>query len=132
MTTDQLTRTAVARYLAVWGEADPRLRREAVAALWAADGVEFVEGARFTGHEELAARVAEAYLAFVGSGSYTVTGADDATGHGDLVVFTIQLLHAHGGDAGQVAWAARVFLVLGEDGLIRQDYQLTVQPLAAG
>jgi hypothetical protein len=32
---------------------------------------------------------------------------------------------------GEVAWAARVFLLLGEDGLIREDYQLTVKPLAA-
>lgn len=29
-----------------------------------------------------------------------------------------------------MAWAARVFLLTGEDGLIREDYQLTVQPLA--
>ena len=32
---------------------------------------------------------------------------------------------------GEVGWAACVFLLLGADGLIRQDYQLTVQPLAA-
>jgi hypothetical protein len=32
--------------------------------------------------------------------------------------------------AGAVAWAARVFLVLGADGLIQEDYQLTVKPLA--
>jgi hypothetical protein len=32
---------------------------------------------------------------------------------------------------GEIAWAARVFLLLGKDGLIRQDYQLTVKPLAA-
>jgi len=53
------------------------------------------------------------------------------TAHHDIVTFTIQLISAGGDRAGQVAWAARVFLVLGADGLIRQDYQLTVQPLAA-
>jgi hypothetical protein len=29
-----------------------------------------------------------------------------------------------------VAWAARVFLLLDTDGLIREDYQLTLKPLA--
>jgi hypothetical protein len=33
--------------------------------------------------------------------------------------------------SGQVAWAARVFLLLGAGGYIREDYQLTVQPLVA-
>ena len=32
---------------------------------------------------------------------------------------------------GEAAWAARIFLVVGRDGLIREDYQLTVKPLAA-
>jgi hypothetical protein len=34
-------------------------------------------------------------------------------------------------DDGCLAWAARVFLVLDENGRMRADYQLTVQPLAA-
>jgi hypothetical protein len=64
----------------------------------------------------------------VGSGQHVVTSADDATAHGDVVKFTIQLTPI-GGD--EVAWAARVFLILGDDGLIRQDYRLTVKPLAS-
>jgi hypothetical protein len=35
-----------------------------------------------------------------------------------------------GDEAGEPAWAARVFLLLGQDGL-QQEYQLTVKPLAA-
>ena len=49
------------------------------------------------------------------------------TSHGDLVSFTVQLL-VPGGD---VAWSARVFLLLDDDGMIREDYHLTIQPLAA-
>jgi hypothetical protein len=45
-----------------------------------------------------------------------------------VIVLTIQLVAT---DDGTVAWAARVFLVMDEDGRIREDYQLTVQPLAA-
>ncbi len=117
----------VDRYLAVWSEPDAEIRRDAIAGLWAPDGVEFVEGARFRGRKELEVRIAEAYEAFVGSGRYAVTSAGDASGHDDIATFTIQLTTG----SGEVAWAARVFIVLGEDGLVQQDYQLTVQPLPA-
>jgi hypothetical protein len=118
------------RYLAVWSEPDPGLRRQAIGDLWAQDGAEFVEGVQFRGHGELDARIAEAYQAFVGSGKYIVTSAGDATGHHDIVTFTIQLISSGGDEDGEPAWAARVFLLLGQDGLIWQDYQLTVKPLA--
>ena len=117
----------VDRYLAVWSESDAEVRRRAIAGLWAPDGVEFVEGAQFRGRKELEVRIAEAYGAFVGSGRYAVTSAGDASRHDDITTFTIQL--TTGG--GEVAWAARVFIVLGENGLIQQDYQLTVKPLPA-
>jgi hypothetical protein len=115
------------RYVAVWSEPDAGRRRAAIAALWAEDGVEFVETARFRGHGELEARIAEAYDMFVGSGRYTAESAGDVFGHHDAVTFTVRLVT---GD-GDVAWAARVFLVVGEDDLIRYDYQFTVQPLEA-
>ena len=119
------------RYLAVWSEPDPERRRAAIAARWAPTGTEFVEGVQFRGHEALEARIAEAHQAFVASGLYTVTSPSDVTAHDDIVTLTIQLAQAGGDRAGEVAWAARVFLVLRADGLIREDYQLTVQPLAA-
>jgi hypothetical protein len=114
------------RYVAVWSEPDPEARRTAIAGLWAPDGVEFIEGVRFQGHEELDGRIARAYETFVASGEYTIPRAEDVTVHQDIVMFTVKLVT---GD-GEVGWAARVFLVLGEDGLIRQDYHVTVIPLA--
>lgn len=117
----------VDRYLAVWSEPDAESRRDAIAGLWAPDGVEFVEGTAFRGRKELEVRIAEAYDAFVGSGKYAATSAGDASGHDDIATFTIQLST----EDGEVAWAARVFIVLDENGLIQQDYQLTVKPLAA-
>ena len=120
--------TTAARYVAVWNEPDAAARRAAVAELWTPDATEFVDGGtRHHGHEELTDRVTEAYEAFVGSGRFTVTGAGDVTAHGDIVAFTLRLTTSD----GEVGWAARVFLLLGEDGLIKEDYQLTVQPLAA-
>jgi hypothetical protein len=123
--TEPLASTIVARYLAAWSEPDSASRRAAIAGLWAPDGAEFVEGVQFRGHAELDIRIAGAYQEFVASGQYAVAGADDVAYHDDIVTFTIQL--TAGGD--EVAWAARVFLLLGEDGLIREDYQLTVKPL---
>ena len=116
------------RYLAVWREPDPGSRRAAVAALWAPDGVEFVDGGiQFRGHDGLDARVREAYEQFVASGEYALTSPGDVTRHDDIVTFTVQLTMPD----GDVAWAARVFLLLGPDGLIREDYQLTVKALPA-
>ena len=78
-TVDQI----VDRYLAVWSEPDAGARREAVAALWAPDGVEYVENIQFRGHGELEARIAEAYTEFVASGLFTIGSADDVTAKRD-------------------------------------------------
>lgn len=121
----------VRKYVAVWEETDPERRRAAIADLWAEDGVEFVEGARFRGFAELEERVAGAYKAFVETGDYNVTSADDVSVHQDIVTFTIQLVARRGDDAGQVGWAARVFILLGDGDRIKEDYHLTVKPLPA-
>ncbi|MDH6705789.1 hypothetical protein P3T27_002511 [Kitasatospora sp. MAA19] len=119
----------VQRYVAVWSEPDPAARERAVAELWAPDGVEFVENTQFRGHDGLVDRVAEAYGLFVATGDYDITDDNHVTVHDDVVMFTIQLAYAKGPRTGEVAWAARVFLVLDDDGRILQDYHLTVQPL---
>ena len=124
-TSQQDTAQIAARYLAVWSEPDPASRRAAIAGLWAGDGCEFVEGTRFQGHEQLCDRITAAYQEFVGSGRYTVSAASDVTRHDDIVTLTIQLTSAR----GEIAWAARVFLLLDAGGLIKEDYQLTVKPL---
>jgi hypothetical protein len=115
------------RYAAVWNESDAAARRVAVAALWTEDGTEYVEGIRFTGHDELDVRVTHAYTEFVGSGTFLADHAGDVTRHGDLVTCTVRLVTP---TTGEIGWAARVFLLTGPDGRIREDYQLTVHPLA--
>jgi hypothetical protein len=125
-TNDQSTAALVARYVSAWNETSPEARRGAVSALWVSDGAEFVEGTSFRGHDALFARVTGAHEQFVASGRFTVASAGDAVRHGGIVVFTMQLR----APSEEVAWAARVFLLLDEDGRIREDYQLTVKPLA--
>ncbi|MFC4912477.1 hypothetical protein [Actinomadura gamaensis] len=113
----------VARYVAVWNEPDPDRRRAAIAGLWAEDAVELVEDTTFTGLAELEDRVTEAHKQFVEDGGYSIDHADDAVSHHDAVTFTVRLVR----DA-RVAWAARVVLLVGEDDLIRRDYQFTTHP----
>jgi hypothetical protein len=127
-TTETAARTITDRYVAVWNQPDAQSRRAAIEGLWEPNGVEYVDGGiQFRGHEELESRIAHAYDEFVGSGKYNASLADDVSRHDDIVTFTVQL-STH---EGEVAWAARVFIYVGETGRIREDYQLTVQPLAA-
>jgi hypothetical protein len=121
------TSEIVARYTGVWNEADADSRLGAVQALWNDDGTEFVEGIAFRGHDELSARIGRAYEQFVASGRYTATADTDVARHDDILTFTIQLATPD----DEVAWAARVFLILDADGLIHEDYHLTIKPLAA-
>src|ERR1700678_3736145 len=111
-TTEAAARTITDQYLAVSSEPDAPSRRAAIGSLWEPDGVEYVEGIQFRGHEALDGRIARAYEQFVGSGQYNVTLADDVTRHDDVITFTVQLSTP----AGAVAWASRVFLLLGESG----------------
>lgn len=128
-----MTKTAdiIERYMAVWSEPDPDARRGAVARVWTADGTEFLEAKQYRGHEELTARVGNAYEAFVATGKYAITFADDVAqwpgreGHGDIVTFTAELT----APSGEIDWSARVFLVIGPDGLVQEDYHLTIKPL---
>jgi len=127
-TTERAASEIADRYLAVWSEPDPAKRRAAVAALWAPDGVEFVDGGvQHREHDGLDARVREAYEAFIATGEYALTSPGDVSSHDDIVTFTAQLTTPD----GEVAWAARVFLLIRPDGLISEDYQLTVKPLPA-
>ena len=103
-----------------------RLRYPDIADGYWPGGVEFLEaGTQYRGHAELADRVTRAYETFVGSGKYDVTSAGDVARHDDIITFTAQLTTP----AGETDWAARVFLLLGPDGLVREDYHLTVKPL---
>lgn len=113
------------RYVAVWSETDAVRRREAVKGLWAEDGVEYVEESEFRGHAALDARIAEAHEAFVGSGRFTITVADDVRWHHDAITMTVHLTTP----SGESAWAARAVLIIGADDLIQRDYQFVVQEL---
>jgi ketosteroid isomerase-like protein len=115
----------VARYVAVWNEADPTVRREAIRELWAEDGTQYLESAHHRGHQELEARITEAHEKFVAGGRFVFRSAGDVVGHHDVVRFSTCMLPAGGGD---VAWVGAIVAVLGPDGLIRRDHQFAEPP----
>src|ERR1700733_5431908 len=114
-TTEAAARTITDRYLGGWSEPDAQSRRAAIGGLWEPDGVEYVEGVQFRGHEELDGRIGRAYADFVGSGKFKVTVGVGVRRDDDVIACTVQLATGE----GDVAWAARVFLFLGETGRIR-------------
>jgi ketosteroid isomerase-like protein len=110
----------VDRYVAVWNEPDAATRRRMIAGLWAEDGVETIPSAEYRGHEELERRITEAYEANVRDGGFVFRSAGDAVVLHDATRFTVEMVPAAGGDA---VWNASIFVIRGEDGLIRHDYQ---------
>ncbi|MGP4017937.1 nuclear transport factor 2 family protein [Saccharopolyspora sp. 5N708] len=103
----------------MWNEPDPGRRRSAIAALWAEDGVKFTDSVECRGHRALQARITQAHEQLVEKGGF-VFRAGDAAGNHDAIGFKTYLVPAAG---DEIAWTGFVFVRLGEDGRILQDYQ---------
>jgi len=125
------------RYVALWNEPDPDVRREAIRELWAEDGAQLLAppqeisqrasaiGFERTtlearGHHALEARVARAHAEFVAPGEYRFRRAGDPAQVGDTVKFAWEMV----GVADEAPAATGLeFLVLDVRGRIRLDYQ---------
>ncbi|MEE4599336.1 nuclear transport factor 2 family protein [Streptomyces sp. DSM 41524] len=109
----------VERYVAVWNEGDPALRRKGVSEIWADDAVYANQGAEFRGHAGIEAAVTEAYEQFVKNGEYVFKTAKVDENH-EAVRFTWDMVPTAGGEPASIG--TQLFLV-GEDGRIVHDYQ---------
>jgi hypothetical protein len=135
--TDIDPRELVGRYVAVWNEPDPELRRKAIHELWAKDGAHILQppqeireaAARLgfisttfqaRGHDALDVRVTRAYEEFVAPGEFTFQPRDNADRLGNVVKFNWEMVPSGGGEA---AGAGLEILILDEDGRIKTDYQ---------
>jgi hypothetical protein len=112
----------VDRYIAVWNEPDPERRRRGIAGLWTEDGVHFTPSLEARGYEALEARVAGAHDKWVKAGGFVFKPLSDVDGHHDAVRFSWQMVPAGGGEAAAVGFD---FLILGDGGRIRFDYQFS-------
>jgi len=86
----------IEHYLGMWHEPDPATRREIVLALFAPDAVSFSPRITARGHDEIVARVARSYDAFVAHG-YVFRAAAAASAHHELVRFVWEMVPKAGG-----------------------------------
>jgi hypothetical protein len=117
----------VDRYVALWNEPDVERRRQSIAELWAEDGAHFTPSLEVHGHAALEARVAGAHEKWVKTGGFVFKSAQNADGHHDTVRFNWEMVPAAGGEPAAVGFD---FLMLGDDGRIRLDFQFLDMPPA--
>ncbi|MEU3937321.1 nuclear transport factor 2 family protein [Streptomyces sp. NPDC029044] len=87
---------AVTRYFEAWNAEDPAARAKAVAAAWTEEGGYTDPLADVSGHEEIAALIADAREQFPGFAFRLAGGVD---GHHDTARFSWELVSAADGSA---------------------------------
>ena len=115
----------VERYLAVWNESDPEVRRRQIAGLWAEDGAHVLPSLEMRGLEAIETEIKRTYAAAGAKGF--VFSAHDVEGHHDVVRFDWELRPVGGGEA---VTTGSTLILLDEAGRIRRDYQFD-EPLPA-
>jgi hypothetical protein len=113
----------VDRYIAVWHEPNDDLRRQRIAQLWAEDGIQFTSSREIRGYEAFEERVKAAHVEFVHTGGFRFRRASEVNGHHQALLFRWEMVPAQGGEPAAVG---TIFLLLGEDGRIRLDYQFSI------
>ncbi|GAA1267149.1 hypothetical protein Psi02_08910 [Planotetraspora silvatica] len=125
-----------ARYVALWNEPDPDLRREAIHELWAEGGAHILHPPQeirkiaaelgfdsstleARGHERIEVRVSRSHERFVASGQVSFRPQDNAVLLHDIVRFNWDTVPAGGGEA---VGGGLEILVLDENGRIAVDY----------
>jgi hypothetical protein len=108
------------RYIAVWNEPDPALRRKAIAELFAPDVVHYTPSLEVHGHAQLEVRVTTAYEKWVKPELYVFRPVANANGHHDAVRFNWEMVVLATGKVDSVGFD---FIMLDNNGLIRSDHQ---------
>jgi hypothetical protein len=109
----------VDRYIAMWNQPDPTLRRAQIAQLWSHKGVLIRETAVSVGHAAIEAAAARMFDAHLGKGRLA-SSANNTHAHHGLVKFRWKLAGSDNGIAS-AAWSD--LLILDEGGRICFDYQ---------
>jgi hypothetical protein len=111
----------IARYIAMWHEADRARRHALVASLWAEDAENITRTFTVRGISEILARVDRAHDEWVAKRDFVFRPAGHTDGHNNLIRFHWEMLPRGGG--ALEARGLDIF-VLGGDGLIQSLYQL--------
>jgi hypothetical protein len=108
------------RYVAVWNETDPAVRRKSIAELWTREGQHYARTLEARGYDELEKRITGSHVKNVRGGGYRFRANNNAQALRDVVTFGWEMLAVAGGD---VAASGSIILVLDDQGRILTDYQ---------
>lgn len=109
----------VDRYVAIWNEPKPELRRKLIDETWAEEGVYYNRLFTAGGRDLIDLVIGTANQEYTAKG-LTFRSGSDAFGHHGGIRFTWSLVVAAN---GEVETLCEDFLILDEHGLIAVDYQ---------
>jgi hypothetical protein len=109
----------VDRYVAMWNQPDPTIRRAQIAQLWSRKGTLIRENSVSVGHAAIETASTRVFDAHVRKGR-VASSTNNTHAHHDLVKFGWKLASS---DDGVASAACSDLLVLDEDGRICFDYQ---------
>ena len=111
------------RYVAVWNEANPAARRDAIAQLWLPDGVHYVATREARGYAALEERIIGSHNKNVRDGGYVFKAVKNAQALREVVTFNWEMIQPA---TAEVLAVGLEFLWVDADGLIVCDYQFIV------
>jgi hypothetical protein len=108
------------RYVALWNETDPQLRRKGVLELYLPDATYvFYRRNPIRGHQAIIDQMAYTQEIYRPMG-YTFRSAHNAVGHHNLVRLNWVMVSI---ETGEMEMCGQDVLMLGDDGRIQTDYQ---------
>ncbi|RKR86187.1 SnoaL-like protein [Micromonospora pisi] len=108
------------RYVDMWNESDPEVRRMTIAELFAPDVAHYTPMQEVHGQAEMEARVAGSYEKWVRPGTHVFRAVRNATGHHNAVRFNWEMVDIASGKVRNVGFD---FVLLDQEGLIKSDHQ---------
>jgi hypothetical protein len=111
------------RYVAVWNDPDPALRRKTIYSLWAPEGVHYMGTREAHGYDALEERIKGSHEKNVRDGGYLFRRVKTAQSLKNVVTFNWEMFSVK---SGEIAAEGSGFLILDERGRIRTDYLFTL------
>jgi len=111
------------RYVAVWNEANPAARRDAIAQLWLPDGVHYVRTREARGYAALEERIIDSHNKNVRDAGYVFRAVKNAQALHGVVTFNWEMIRP---PTGEVLAVGLEFLQIDADGGITSDFQFIV------
>ncbi len=114
----------ITRYVAIWNEPDADVRRKWIAGTWCERASLFNRVNEYHGHAGIEEAVKRSHELFVARG-FVFRPRAQPVSHHSAIRFTWEMITAADGELDSIGTQ---FMVLGDDGRIRLDYQFIETP----